>query len=106
MTPTFPKKNRQVNRANIAFSTGVYYDRPMKTLTIRIDAKLHRWLAGEAKRLGCTKSELVRNTLIQLSEKKRPSLHDRMKGVCGVINGPRDLSESMDKYLEGFGESS
>jgi hypothetical protein len=37
--------------------------------------------------------------------KNPPSLHDRMKDICGIIkDGPRDLSTNMRKYLEGFGE--
>ena len=76
----------------------------MKTLTLRIDASLDRWLTEEAKRLGRTKSALVREALLRQRNGARPlSVHDRMKEVCGIIKGPRDLSTN-PKYLEGFGE--
>ena len=76
----------------------------MKTLTLRIDASLDRWLTEEAKRLGRTKSALVREALLRQRNGARPlSVHDRMKEVCGIIKGRRDLSTN-PKYLEGFGE--
>ena len=76
----------------------------MKTLTLRIDAALDRWLADEAKRLGRSKSEIVREAIVHRRNGKKPlSLHDKMKDVCGIIKGPRDLSTN-PKYLEGFGE--
>lgn len=76
----------------------------MKTLTLGIDASLDRWLTEEAKRLGRTKSALVREALLRQRNGARPlSVHDRMKEVCGIIKGPRDLSTN-PKYLEGFGE--
>lgn len=77
----------------------------MKTLTLKINESLDRWLANEAKRLGRTKSEIARQALLQRRNgEKRLSLHDRMKDVCGVIKGgPRDLSTN-PKHMEGFGE--
>jgi hypothetical protein len=78
----------------------------VKILTLKIDDSVDRWLNGEAKRLGRTKSEIVRQALLeqQNGEKKRLSLHDRMKDLCGIIKGgPRDLSTN-PKYMEGFGE--
>lgn len=77
----------------------------LKTLTLKIDESLHRWLADEAKRLGRTKSDIARQALLeQQNGEKRISLHDRMKDVCGIIKGgPRDFSTN-PKYMEGFGE--
>jgi len=76
----------------------------MKTLTLRIQEPLDQWLTQEAKRLGRTKSEIVRVALVRASNgRKKVSLHDRMKEVCGIIKGPRDLSTN-PKHLEGFGE--
>jgi predicted transcriptional regulator len=78
----------------------------MKALTLRIDPTLDRWLADEAKRLGRTKSQVVREALAQQRNGKRAlSVHDRMKDVCGSIKaGPRDTSANIRKYLKGFGE--
>ena len=81
-------------------------DTIMKTLTLRIDGVLDRWLTDEAKRLGRTKSEIVREAILQRRNGKKPlCLHDRMKDVCGIIKGaPRDMSRNVEKYLKGFGE--
>ena len=77
----------------------------MKTLTLRIDPALDRWLADEAKRLGRTKSQLVRDALKQQRTGKKPvTIHDRMQDVCGSIKkGPSDTSANLRKYLRGFG---
>lgn len=76
----------------------------MKILTLRIDDGLARWLSEEARHGGRTKSDIVREALLKQRNGKRPlSLHDRMKDLCGMISGPRDLSTN-PKYLEGFGE--
>jgi predicted DNA-binding protein len=82
------------------------YKSPMKTLTLRLDAGVDQWLTEEAKRLGRTKSEIVRAAILQQRNGKRQlSVHDRMKNVCGTIKGaPRDLSSNLRKYLKGFGE--
>lgn len=73
----------------------------MRTLTLRIDGYLDRWLNDEAKRLGRTKSQLVRESLLrQGQDRKRASVHDEMKDVCGIIKGaPGDLSARTSKYL-------
>jgi RNase P/RNase MRP subunit POP5 len=78
----------------------------MKTLTLRLDAGVDQWLAEEARRLGRTKSEIVRAAILhQRHRKKTPSVHDRMQGVCGSIkSAPRDISSNSKKYLKGFGE--
>jgi hypothetical protein len=82
--------------------TRSYYKYGMKTLTLRIQDSLDQWLTQEAIRLGRTKSEIVREALVRASNGRRKvSLHDRMKGVCGIVKGPRDLSTN-PKYLEGF----
>jgi hypothetical protein len=89
----------------IALLPSLYYYNFVKTLTLRIDDSSHRWLTNEAKRLGRTKSQIARQALLQQqNSKKRISLHDRMKEVCGVIkNGPRDLATN-PKYMQDFGE--
>lgn len=95
---------RYVLQIGIAFMADSHYIEGVKTLTLRIDGEMDRWLAAEAKRLGRTKSEIVRRALKQQRNGKKPlSLHDRMKDFCGIIKGPRDLSTN-PKYMEGFGE--
>ena len=77
----------------------------MKTLTLKIEESMDRWLLNEAKRLGRTKSEIAREALERRrKEEKQVSLHDKMKDLCGILkHGPRDLSTN-SKHLEGFGE--
>ena len=83
-----------------------HYRKAMRTLTLRINTGLDCWLAAEVKCLGRTKSEIVREALMQRrNAEKTTSLHDRMRTFCGIIkDGPRDLSTNTRKYLEGFGK--
>ena len=77
----------------------------MKTLTVKLDSSLQRWVALEAKRLKLSKSGITRLAL----EKHRKgdtfiSVHDIMKDVCGSVkSGPRDLATN-PKYMKGFGQ--
>ncbi|HZR20435.1 MAG TPA: ribbon-helix-helix protein, CopG family [Verrucomicrobiae bacterium] len=77
----------------------------MKTLTLRVDPALDRWLSHQARRLGRTKSDLVRDALLQSRNgKKQLSVHDLMNGVCGSIKrAPRDISTNLRRYLKGLG---
>ena len=76
----------------------------MKTFTLWID-ELYFWLAQEARRLGRSKSEIVREALKQQRTGKNSlSLHERMHDGCASIKGaPPDLSANIRKYLKGFG---
>ncbi len=78
----------------------------VKTLTLKIDPALDRWLTDEAKRLGRTKSQLVREALMrQRNGAMAATVHDRMKDVCGIIKGgPREMSVNTRKCFKGFGE--
>ena len=88
----------------VAHLTGLCYMTCMKTLTLRIQESLDQWLTQEARRLGRTKSEIARQAISRARQgRKKLSLHDRMKDVCGIIRGPRDLSTN-PKHLEGFGK--
>jgi predicted DNA-binding protein len=79
----------------------------MKTMSLKIDEAMDRWLESEAQRLGRTKSDIAREALDQRRKgaNGRPSLHDLAKEACGSIkNGPRDLSRNHRKYLKDLGE--
>ena len=78
----------------------------MKTLTLRIDDSLDRWVTEEAKRLGQTRSEIIRNALVRTRHgARKTTLHDRMQDLCGTIKGaPRDITANTKKYMKGFGE--
>jgi hypothetical protein len=77
----------------------------VKTLTLKIDRSLDHWLAGEARRLRRSKSQIVREALMRRRNGERQrTLHDRMKHVCGIIKkAPSDLSTN-PKHMKGFGE--
>ena len=78
----------------------------MKTFTVKLDEPSGQWLAEQARKLGRTKSDIVRDLITRqrASRKDRRTLHDVMKDVCGSVKGgPRDLS-SNKKHLTDLGE--
>ena len=64
----------------------------MNSLTIKLEDRQMAWLSQEAGRLRRSKGAVIRHLLEEHSSKSRPSLHARMKDLCGVLSGPRDLS--------------
>ncbi len=76
----------------------------MKTVTVKLPDFLAAWLSRRARELGRPQSELVREALQRASEGAGSgSCHDAFSDVCGVIDGPKDLSTN-PKHLSGFGE--
>ena len=76
----------------------------MKTVTVRLPEPLAAWLSQHARELGRPQSDIVREALQRSSEgTSGVSCHDLFADVCGVIDGPRDLS-THPKHLAGFGE--
>lgn len=79
----------------------------MTTVTIKFPDALARKLAQKARKLGRSKSAYVRDVVAEkLSEatsRKRVTMHDLMREVCGSIEGPGDLA-SNKKYMEGYGK--
>jgi hypothetical protein len=84
----------------------MYYSLSVKTISLKIDEGLDRWLQDEAQRLRRSKSEIARQALQhQRDGKQGPSVHDIMKDVCGSIkDGPRDVARNQRKYMKGFGQ--
>lgn len=81
----------------------------MKTLTLKLHDELAVRLEKRAKRLGISKSQLVRESVeMSLNQKSdvvedAPSAYDLMKDGCGCIDsGVTDLA-SNPKHMEGFG---
>ncbi len=73
----------------------------METVTLKMDRKHIALLREQAKALGRSQAAIVRDLIEQhLAPKKRPSLHERAKDLCGSIRGPKDLST---KPLTGYG---
>ena len=91
----------------------------MSTQTIEIPGDLAARLDAVAGPVPGEKERLVREALEKLLEGRRAkmaarvaaiepfpdgkSAYDMMKDVCGIIEGPGDLSTN-PKYMEGFGE--
>ena len=76
----------------------------MKTLTVKLPDSLAAWLARRARELGRPQSDLVREALQRASKgTNEGSCHHVFGDVCGIIDGPKDLS-THPKHLAGFGE--
>ena len=76
----------------------------MKTLTLKLPEDKAALLESQARKLGRSKSALVREAVIEmLSSCSARSCHDLMKANCGSWkNTPRDFATNK-KYLKGFG---
>ena len=76
----------------------------MKTITVKLPEPLAAWLSRRARELGRPQSDLVREALQRSSEgTSGGNCHDVFADVCGVIDGPKDLSTN-PKHMAGFGE--
>lgn len=76
----------------------------MKTITVKLPETLATWLSRRARELDRSQSDLVREALQRVSKgTSGVSCHDLFADVCGVIDGPKDLSTNQ-KHLAGFGE--
>jgi hypothetical protein len=76
----------------------------MKTVTVKLPESLATWLSRRARELGRPQSEIVREALQRSSEgASGVSCHELFTDVCGVIDGPKDLSTN-PKHLAGLGE--
>jgi len=73
----------------------------MQTVTLKMDRQHIALLRQQARTLGRSQAAIVRDLIEQhLSTKKRPSLYERAKDLCGSVRGPRDLST---RPLTGYG---
>jgi len=81
----------------------------MKTMTVKLPDELAVRLELKARRLGVSKSALVRESVERAvvgdtSVEEAPSAYDLMKGGCGCVDsGNRDLATN-PRYMEGFGD--
>jgi Ribbon-helix-helix protein, copG family len=73
----------------------------VKKTSIYLEPELDRALARLAAARGITKAEAIRRALTEAAaDAPRPRIT-----AIGVVEGPRDVSENVDRYLEetGFG---
>jgi len=81
----------------------------MTSLTVKIPPELKTRLEIEARLSGKSVSAVVRNSVeeqlrIRKKGKRRLSLYERTKHLCGSLrSGVKDLATN-PKYLEGLGE--
>ena len=72
----------------------------MKTITVKLPEPLAAWLSRRARELGRPQSDIVREALQRASDgTSGVSCHDLFADVCGVVDGPRDLSTN-PKHLD------
>jgi hypothetical protein len=74
----------------------------METVTLKMERKHITLLKERAKLLGRSRAAVVRDLIDEhlATKKKRPSLHDLAKDLCGSLSGPKDLST---RPLTGYG---
>ena len=79
----------------------------MKTISLKVDPFVDDELTRLARKRGASKSELVREAIQTLLQKRKEpqaaSCLDLAGDLVGRVAGPSDLS-SNSAYLEGFGE--
>ena len=73
----------------------------METVTLKMERKHIARLKAQAKALRRSQAAVVGDLIRQhLAQKKRPSLHDLAKDLCGSVRGSKDLST---RALTGYG---
>lgn len=75
-------------------------------MTLKIPPEMDAKLSAEARRRRVSKPQIAREMLeagLEKTPARRVSLHDRLRHVCGIARGPKDLATN-PKYLEGLGE--
>ena len=79
----------------------------MDTLTLKISSAIKEKLKTYSKRKGLSKSEIVRNALLDYFERddfdKEGTFYDLAQDLAGSINSNSDLSTNK-KYLTGYGQ--
>jgi len=76
----------------------------VKTITVKLLEALAGWLSRYSRKLGRPQSDVVRDALHRIStDAGGASCHEAFADVCGIIEGPKDLSTN-PKHLSGLGE--
>lgn len=79
----------------------------MNTLTLKIPGSIKEKLNSYSKRKGMSKSEIVRNALLEYFDsddlEKQGTFYDLAKDLAGSVREPSDLSTNKD-HLTGYGQ--
>lgn len=73
----------------------------MKKTSLYLDPEVDSDLGRIAKAEGKSKAQVIREALAERA--KAAPAQPRITAI-GVFKGPGDLSQNVDRYLEGFGE--
>jgi predicted DNA-binding protein len=77
------------------------------TLTLKIPVVIKEKLKTYSKRIGLSRSEIVRKALLEYFDKdgldKQGTFYDLAKDLAGSVKGSSDLSTNKD-YLSGYGQ--
>jgi molybdate-binding protein len=73
----------------------------METVTLKMERRQVALLKERARALNRSRAAVVRDLIDEhLAKKKKPSLYDLTKDLCGTVRGPKDLST---RPLTGYG---
>jgi Arc/MetJ-type ribon-helix-helix transcriptional regulator len=79
----------------------------MKTITVKVPEELDLKLAAMVKKMGGSKSELIRSAIEQIVTGNHASTNnsclDLAKDLAGSVEGPNDLSHNK-KHFVGYGQ--
>ncbi len=79
----------------------------MKTLTVKVPEELDLKLAAVAKKLGESKSNIIRSAIEHVVKSSQAvtanSCLDLANDLAGSVEGPTDLSHNK-KHLAGYGQ--
>jgi hypothetical protein len=72
----------------------------METVTFKLDRRHIQRLKDHAEATGRSQAGVVRDLIDRHLGRKKRSLHDRAKDLCGTVFGARDTST---RRLKGYG---
>ncbi len=71
----------------------------MDTVTFKLERRHIQRLKDQAEATGRSQAAVVRDLIDRHLGRRRPSLHERAKDLCGSVDGARDLStRKLDRY--------
>jgi predicted transcriptional regulator len=76
---------------------------PMRTVSVKLPAKLDDVLSALARRRNSSRSALVREALEALTTGQRRSVTTMVDALVGALDGPSDLSTN-PKHMTGYGK--
>ncbi len=72
----------------------------METVTLKLDRRHIQRLKDRAEATGRSRAAVVRDLIDRHLGRRRPSLHDQAKDLCGSVSGARDAST---RRFTGYG---